>query len=247
MGSNNGLSNEQPVHRVTIVQGFLIGKYAVTQGQWQALMHSNPSYFTGDENLPVETVSWDSAQQYINRLNEMNDGYRYRLPTEAEWEYACRAGTTTEFAFGSSLSSDQANFFDGEAYRRSTTPVGRFAPNAFGLFDMHGNVLEWCEDWFHKSYEGAPSDGSAWLSGGELVPVGGSGLGKFRVMRGGLWHSYVTELRSAHRFKYKGPDHKCGEYVGLRLVAEMRIPKPQLRRSINLSNNFGSCSNESCP
>src|SRR5205085_11701074 len=154
MGSENGDSDEKPAHRVTISEGFYMGKYEVTQAQWQAVMGNNPSNFKGCDNCPVEQVSWDDAVSFIAKLNAQNDGYTYRLPTEAEWEYACRAGTTTAFAFGDSLSSEQANF-DGDypyggapkgVYRQKTTSVGRFQPNAWGLYDMHGNVWEWCED-----------------------------------------------------------------------------------------------------
>lgn len=198
MGSNNGGADEKPVHQVTIKKGFYMGRYEVTQAEWQQVMGSNPSYFQGD-NLPVEQVSWDDAQSFISKLNERGDGFKYRLPTEAEWEYACRAGTTTDFAFGNALSSEQANFngtypYGGATlgvYRERTTAVGSFAPNAFGLNDMHGNVWEWCEDWHHASYEGAPNDGSARLSGGEQ---------KYRVLRGGSWSDDAFGLRSAFRY-----------------------------------------------
>ena len=221
MGSTNGGADEKPVHQVTISYSFYMGKYEVTQAQWQSVMGSNPSYFKDCGNCPVEQVSWDDAQAFIRKLNQMNDGYAYRLPTEAEWEYACRAGTTTEFAFGDSLSSDQANFdgnypYGGAAklqsgagvYRQKTTPVGSFQPNAFGLFDMHGNVLEWCEDWYHETYYGAPTDGSAWLSGGEQ---------KYRVLRGGSWYGNATYLRSAYRNWYY-PGSRFDPY-GFRVVA----------------------------
>lgn len=210
---------EGPQHQVS-VPAFYMGKYEVTQAHWQQVMGNNPSDFKG-ENLPVEKVSWNDAQEFIRKLNAMNDGYVYRLPTEAEWEYACRAGTTTEFAFGSSLSSQQANF-DGNypyggaskgVYRQKTTPVGAFQPNAFGLYDMHGNVFEWCEDWSHESYDGAPADGSAWLSGGEQ---------KYRVLRGGSWAYYASRLRSANR-TWLEPDLRY-YYGGFRVVASARTP-----------------------
>jgi serine/threonine-protein kinase len=154
MGSENGDSDEKPMHRVTISSGFYMGRYEVTQAQWQAVMGTNPSDFKGCDNCPVEQVSWDDAQEFIRQMNARGDGYTYRLPTEAEWEYACRAGTTTAFAYGDLLSSEQANF-DGKhpyggaskgVYRQKTTLVGSFQPNAFGLYDMHGNVWEWCQD-----------------------------------------------------------------------------------------------------
>jgi formylglycine-generating enzyme required for sulfatase activity len=217
MGSTNHGADEKPVHQVAINYSFYMGKYEVTQAQWQSVMGNNPSYFKDCANCPVEQVSWDDAQNFINKLNASNDGFRYRLPTEAEWEYACRAGTTTEFAFGDSLSSDdQANFdpYGGAAkgvYREKTTSVGSFQPNAFGLFDMHGNVWEWCEDWYHSSYAGAPSDGSAWLSGGEQ---------KYRVLRGGSWDSGALGLRSAFR-SVSTPAFRFSRF-GFRVVAVAR-------------------------
>jgi formylglycine-generating enzyme required for sulfatase activity len=186
--------DEGPQHRVT-VQGFYIGKYEVTQEQYQAVMGTNPSEFNGN-NRPVERVSWNDAVEFCRKLSQMT-GRKYRLPTEAEWEYACRAGTTTPFAFGSSLSSDQANFNGGYpygdaaegVYQNKTMSVGSFQPNAFGLYDMHGNVWEWCEDYYHSSYVGAPTNGSAWLSGDSSD----------RVLRGGSWSLYAPFLRSAFR------------------------------------------------
>jgi len=209
---------EKPQHEVRIREGFYMGRYEVTQAQWQAVMGNNPSHFKGD-NLPVETVSWNDAQAFIEKLNQLNDGYIYRLPSEAEWEYACRAGTTTEFAFGNSLSSDQANFdgrypYGGAAkgvYREKTTPVGSFQPNAFGLYDMHGNVWEWCEDVYHSNYDGAPTDGSARLSGGDS---------SLRVLRGGSWYSFAFNLRSAIRVRIT-PGLRDVAY-GFRLVAVVR-------------------------
>lgn len=216
--SEVGRSNDEgPHHQVTIRDGFYMGRYEVTQAQWQQVMGSNPSSFKA-ENLPVETVSWNEAQEFIRKLNAMNDGYVYRLPTEAEWEYACRAGTTTPFAFGSTLSSDQANFdgnypYGGAAkgvFREKTTTVGSFQPNAFGLYDMHGNLWEWCEDWYHDSYNGAPADGSAWLGGG----------GQYRVLRGGSWDYNANYLRSAYRDR-NVPDYR-NISLGFRVVAAAR-------------------------
>jgi formylglycine-generating enzyme required for sulfatase activity len=221
MGSNDVRADEQPVHRVTISEAFYMGKYEVTQAQWHAVMGNNPSLLTNcGGNCPVEQVSWDDAQQFIDRLNQANDGYNYRLPTEAEWEYACRAGTTTVFAFGDSLGSDKANF-DGNhpygvagkgVYRQNTIPVGRFQPNAFGLYDMHGNVKEWCQDWYHETYLGAPTDGSAWLSGGEQ---------KTRVLRGGSFYDDGTFLRSAFRYPAT-PGNRPLSTFGIRIVAVVR-------------------------
>jgi formylglycine-generating enzyme required for sulfatase activity len=201
MGSENGFDNEKSVHQVTISKSFYMGKYPVTQAQWQAVMGTNPSYFKNCDQCPVENVSWNDAQEFIRKLNALNDGHTYRLPSEAEWEYACRAGTTTAFSFGDSLSSTQANF-DGEypygnaskgEYKQKTVPVGSYQPNAFGLYDMHGNVWEWCEDIYADSYEGLPTDGSANMSKGDS---------SLRVLRGGGWFNYGWLLRSADRLRF---------------------------------------------
>jgi formylglycine-generating enzyme required for sulfatase activity len=142
--------SEDTQHGVTIAAPFYLGKYEVTQGEWKAVMGSNPSMFKGDDRLPVEGVSWDDCQEFITRLNAKKDGYVYRLPSEAEWEYACRAGTATAFSFGETITAEQVNY-DGNypygnapkgEYRGKTTRVGSFPPNAWGLYDMHGNVWE---------------------------------------------------------------------------------------------------------
>jgi len=230
MGSEKGADDEKPVHSVTISEGFYMGKYEVTQAQWQTVMSSNPSNFKGD-NLPVETVSWDDAIAFIARLNAQNDGFTYRLPTEAEWEYACRAGTTGDYAgdldamawYGNNsgrgrldaaeiLRTDSVNY--GKRITENggqTRAVGTKLPNSFGLFDMHGNVYEWCQDWYHDSYNGAPTDGSAWLSGGEQ---------KDRVLRGASWLDYATFLRSAFHMGYP-PDGRWS-LLGFRVVAVVR-------------------------
>jgi formylglycine-generating enzyme required for sulfatase activity len=156
MGSSE-YSSEKPQHKVTI-QPFYMSKYPVTQAQWEAVMGNNPSWFKG-ENRPVENVSWHEAVAFCQRLSEMT-GKRYGLPSEAQWEYGCRAGTTTPFCFGETITTDLANYNRGE-----TTDVGSFPPNAFGLYDMHGNVWEWCADPWHENYEGAPSDGRVWEKG----------------------------------------------------------------------------------
>ena len=187
---------EKPRHEVT-VPAFYIGKFQVTQAQWKAVMGDKlKPGFKGDD-LPMESVSWKDAREFCEELAKITNK-AYRLPSEAEWEYACRAGTPTEFAFGNSLSSEQANFNGnypyGDAkksvYREKTTPVGSFDPNAFGLYDMHGNVWEWCEDAWHGDYKKAPTDGSAWLSGGDS---------SYRVLRGGSWVNDGSNCRSAYR------------------------------------------------
>ncbi len=212
--------DEEPQHQVTIGEGFYMGRYEVTQAQWRALMGRNPSYFRNCGRCPVEGVSWNDARAFIRKLNARRGRFTYRLPTEAEWEYACRAGTTTPFAFGSSLSSRQANFngfpYGGAAEgvnRRRTTTVGSFRPNAWGLYDMHGNVWEWCEDWHNYNYDGAPADGSAWLS---------VGLRRFRVLRGGSWNDRGYYLRSAERGG-EASGSRRGVY-GFRIVAVPRTP-----------------------
>ncbi len=161
-------------HTVTISQGFWMGRYEVTQGEWTAVMGSNPSEITGDDRLPVETVNWNDCQAFIKRLNETQSGSVYRLPTETEWEYACRAGTKTPYSFGTTLSIAQANLHGGPD---TTVVVGSYPPNAWNLHDMHGNVDEWCQDWRREYTEEAQTD-----------PQGPS-TGKFRNIRGGSWRS----------------------------------------------------------
>jgi len=205
MGSEIGSSDEKPVHRVTFSEGFYMGMYEVTQAQWQQVMGSNPSHFKG-ENRPVEKVSWDDAQTFIRKLNEANDGYTYRLPSEAEWEYACRAGTT----------GDYAGNLDAMAWYRdnSGSPphlVGQKQANAFGLYDMHGNVWEWCQDYYQESYADAPSDGSAYLSGKDS---------RYRVLRGGSWNLDAPFLRSANRHWFV-PGAR-NPFYGFRVVASAR-------------------------
>ena len=187
--------DEKPGHRVTIPRPFAVGKYEVTQAKWRAVMGSNPSSFKGDHN-PVERVGWNDAQDFVRRLGAKT-GKQYRLLTEAEWEYAARAGTTTPFQFGATISTDQANY-DGNytyggggkgVYRKKTVPVGSFPANAFGLHDMHGNVWEWVEDCYRTNYSGAPSDGGA-VTGPDSCR---------RVLRGGSWGDAPWVLRSTGR------------------------------------------------
>ena len=204
-GSENGDADEQPVQRVTLSNGFYMGRHPVTQAQWQLVMGNNLSHFIG-EDLPVEQVSWNDAVAFIERLNERNDGFIYRLPTEAEWEYACRAGTTDDYA-----GEPEAIAWYNDNSAGKTHVVGTKLPNAFGLFDMLGNVWEWCADWYHDDYAGAPADGSAWLSGGEQT---------HRVLRGGSWDYSAQTLRSSFRNR-NCPDFRLNDN-GFRLCAEER-------------------------
>jgi formylglycine-generating enzyme required for sulfatase activity len=188
MGSNE-YADERPIHQVNL-PGFLIGKTEVTQGQWKALMGSNPSRFSqcgGD--CPVESVTWIGAQEFARRLS-LKTGKTYRLPSEAEWEYAARAGSNTKWSFGDSESQlDSFGWYITNSESKTHT-VAQKIPNAFGLFDMHGNVWEWVEDCWHDNYNGAPADGGAWTR----ACSGGS-----QVLRGGSWFNGPTILRSAIR------------------------------------------------
>jgi formylglycine-generating enzyme required for sulfatase activity len=216
------LDSERPQHRVT-VPAFCIGKYPVTQAQWRAIaslppinreLDPDPSHFKGDDH-PVENVSWFGAVEGCDRLSRLT-GRTYRLPSEAEWEYACRAGTTTPFHFGETITTDLANY-DGNyvygkgsegVYREATTAVGSFGvANAFGLFDMHGNVWEWCLDHWHETYRKAPSDGSAWLTRNKNAE---------RLLRGGSWIDGPRVCRSASRLRLL-PDVRV-TFIGFRLV-----------------------------
>jgi formylglycine-generating enzyme required for sulfatase activity len=215
--------DESPQHSVTI-QPFCLGKYPVMQAQWKAVaslpqvnreLDPDPSEFKG-ENRPVERVSWYEAVEFCDRLSQKT-GRQYRLPSEAEWEYACRAGTTTPFHFGEMITPELANY-DGEytygagvkgIYRRETTPVGSFGvANTFGLYDMHGNVYEWCADQWNESYEGAPTDGSAWLDENDND-------NQKCMLRGGSWYDLPRNCRSAYR-SYNDADDRF-HYIGFRV------------------------------
>ena len=201
-------------HRVRLTRGFWMGKYPVTQLQWRAVTGRTPSYFKG-ENRPVENVSWEDCQEFVRQLNDVCH-VSAALPTEAQWEFACRAGTTTPFSFGSTLNGDKANC-DGTIphgnvsegpYRFETSKVGSYPPNAWGLYDMHGNVSEWCQDWY-GAYEGDATD-----------PKGPSS-GECRVYRGGDWHARARYCRSASR----GRSMPCGGYFteGVRIVCSQPL------------------------
>ena len=188
MGSEE-FADEQPVHRVKINKPFYLGTYPVTQMEWKAIMGDDPSYFKGDD-LPVEFVSWYDVQEFIRKLNMKEGAYRYRLLSEAEWEYACWAGATTRYSFGDSESKLGDYAWCWENSDR-TQPVGKKKPNPYGLYDMHGNVLEWVQDAYHSDYGGAPTDGSAWEREGITD----------RVIRGGSWSFTANYCRSAEATK----------------------------------------------
>ena len=209
MGSNEGDSDEKPVHNVYI-KSFKMMTTEVTQAQWTAVMGNNPSNWRGDD-LPVEQVSWNDIQEFLKKLNQLDPGKGYRLPTESEWEYACRAGTTSKYYSGNSDSDlGRVGWYRGNSGIKAH-PVGQKEANTWGLYDMHGNVLEWCADWYHDSYNGAPTDGSAWLS-----PSGSR-----RVLRGGRWGSVPFGCRSARR-SGDPPDYR-GDARGFRLVRDVPI------------------------
>lgn len=208
MGSSE-VAHEGPEHEVTIAP-FLMGRHLVTQAQWQAVasmpkinweLNPDPSYFKGDSR-PVERVSWFDAVEFCDRLS-VYTGQTYTLPSEAQWEYGCRANTTTPYYFGKKITGNQANY-----YSLSTLPVADFPSNDFGLYDMHGNVWEWCLDHYHDSYEGAPTNGSAWVSKGDC---------RFRILRGGSWNSDSRDCRSAFR-EYFSPTGSLS-YLGFRVVS----------------------------
>lgn len=214
--------SESPQHQVS-VPPFFMSRYPVTQSQWRAVatlpkvnrdLVAAPAYFKGDA-LPVESVSWLDTVEFCDRVSQ-HTGSTYRLPSEAEWEYACRAGTTTPFHYGKTITSEFANYgatytYASEAegnYRQSTTPVGSFAPNAFGLHDMHGNVWEWCADHWHDDYTNAPKDNRAWVNGGNK---------EWRSLRGGGWADYPSQIRSARRSGY--PADSLNRMIGFRVCS----------------------------
>jgi formylglycine-generating enzyme required for sulfatase activity len=199
---------ERPQHRINI-RSFAIGKYPLTQAQYEVVMGTNPSHFKGDSNHPVESVSWSDAQAFCQKLSEKT-GRKYRLPSEAEWECACRAGNITSYSFGNSfdLLGSYAWFRDNS--NAKTHSVGRKKPNPWGLYNMHGNVWEWCEDAWHDNYQGAPVDGIPWN--------GKSSQNNFHVLRGGSWFDNPPDCRSAARNSYhRNYDSRD---IGIRLVLE---------------------------
>jgi formylglycine-generating enzyme required for sulfatase activity len=194
-------NDDEIQHEVTLTKSFYIGKYAVTQEQWKAVMGDNPSDTKGAK-VPVTDVSWGDCQKFIKKLNTNTDG-GYRLPTEAEWEYACRSGTTTAYSIGKEISSCDANYGE-DSDIEYPVEVGNYNPNAFGLYDMHGNVWEWCEDWYGKYSAKAVTD-----------PIGPS-KGEGRVCRGGPFFSYGQCARSSTRNKEAPID--CFSLIGFRLA-----------------------------
>jgi formylglycine-generating enzyme required for sulfatase activity len=218
-------TDEGPQRPITLTRPFYLGVYAVTQCEFESVMGVNRSEFTADAgggpSHPAENVNWEEAIEFCRLLSELpaerEAGRTYRLPTEAEWEHACRAGTTTPFHYGRGLSSHQANMHGGQPYfapagpqRRRTLPVGSFAPNAFGLYDMHGNVWEWCADWYSETYlrDAAESD--------PLGPVDG----EMRCQRGGCWEAYGECCRSAYRSSRDPPGRRLN-CVGMRVVMDV--------------------------
>ncbi len=207
-------ANESPQHLVNI-SPFYLGKYVVTQEQYQAVMGNNPAELKGVKR-PVEQVSWSESVEFCQKLSQKT-GRNYRLPSEAEWEYACRAGTTTPFYFGETITPELVNYNGELPYaqapqglnREVTTNVGQFPPNAFGLYDMHGNVWEWCSDAWHDNYIGAPTDGSSWEVWTSLVTF-------VRVLRGGSWSYYAANCRSAARLSY--PIFSAYGHIGFRVA-----------------------------
>ena len=198
--------NEMPQHRVD-VPAFAMGRHEVTQEQWTALMGENPSFQKG-RNLPVENVSWHDAQAYIRKLSEKTQK-NYRLPSEAEWEYAARAGTRTEWGFAHQIALGDYAWYHAVSEGK-THPVGLKLPNAFGFFDMHGNVWEWVEDCYHEHYGGAPVDGTAWKTACG-VPYG--------VIRGGSFDLVPQLVRSAVRY-WIYPNQRA-YYIGFRVVRDL--------------------------
>lgn len=201
MGSNDADDEEKPVRRVTLSRAFAMGRTEVTRGQWRAIMGDN-SGECGD-NCPVEQVSWDAAQEFIRRLNQKTGRY-YRLPSESEWEYACRAGGAQEYCGSDSV--DSVAWTDKNS-GKTAHKVAAKLPNAFGLYDMSGNVWEWIEDGSHDNYKGAPTDGSAW-----------PGAGLMHMLRGGSWSGDPLTARAANRYGLDAAESSDG--IGFRLVRQ---------------------------
>ena len=222
-------ADQEKQHEVHITKGFYLGKYAVTQSEYNQVMKKNPSYFGRDgggkeavarldtSKFPVESVSWEEAKEFCRRLSKL-EGKEYTLPTEGQWEYACRAGTTTTFHSGATLSTDQANYrgdspFAGEPKgenRKRPVPVGSFAANGWGLHDMQGNVFQWCGDWYNQT---------EYDRGDCKDPTGPLTKSSRVVVRGGSWHYGAWSCRSANRY-HREPAFR-GPFVGFRLALQV--------------------------
>ena len=196
--SEKGRLDDESQHKVTLTKPFYLGKYEVTQEQWEFVMGDNPSQ-TKDSKLPVTGVTWNDCQEFIKKLNAKTNG-GYRFPTEAEWEYACRAGTTTAYSFGDSLTNSDANI-DGDRIKA----VGSYKANAFGLYDTHGNMCEWCDDWYDYDYPARTG-----------IDPKGPATGQIRVMRGGAFLGVVSTARSSNRAGLLPTDR--GGIIGFRLA-----------------------------
>lgn len=211
--SEEGRLGIEGQHQVTLTRGFWMAKTETTQSQWQGVMGSNPSEYNDTLEKPVDSVSWDDVQGWLRKMNEKHplpEGWKWGLPTEAQWEYACRAGTKTVFAFGDGLKLDQANFVDSLAF--SSLPVGRFPANAWGLYDMHGNVYEWCLDYYEKYPSSPVTD-----------PISANYYSIPHIIRGGSMVCEAELCRSAARNGEVPPDGRSNE-IGFRAVA---IPPTQ--------------------
>ena len=210
-----GSVDEQPQHLVTI-KSFMLGKFLITQAQWKEIMGKLPPCRFKDDNLPVERLSWEDAQRFCQRLSKKM-GRTYGLPTETQWEYACRAGTSTPFSYGKTLTVAVANFNGEHTFREeprgfyfhSTNEGGKFPPNAFGLYDMHGNLWEWCADNWLDDYSSSPRDNSSYQNKDS----------RYRVARGGSWHEPPELCRSAARLRISQSD--ADEFMGFRVVCDI--------------------------
>jgi formylglycine-generating enzyme required for sulfatase activity len=214
--SKDAQKSEFPAHEVTINDDFYLATHELTQKQWVAVTGHNPSSHTADLNCPVENLSWNGCQVFIKALNKLGQGV-FRLPSEAEWEYACRGGTKTRWSFGDDPSQlpDYSWCAATWGTKSQAHAVGGKLPNPFGLYDMHGNMWEWVQDWYHPNYEGAPTDGSAWNDEDPDFP--------FKVLRGGAWFVGPSLCRSAYRnvqfCRVDYPVHfNCTYHHGLRLA-----------------------------
>ncbi|OQX09233.1 MAG: hypothetical protein BWK73_23315 [Thiothrix lacustris] len=215
--------DDEVQHQVTLTQGFWLADSTVTQSLWQAVMGKNPSSFTDNANNPVEQVSWNDSQEFIKKLNGLLPGLQAKLPTEAQWEYACRAGTTTPFSFGNNITPEQVNYNGNYSYsngkkglyREKTVPVKSLPANPWGLFEMHGNVWEWCQDVWQEKLPASPVIDPEGVAGGDQE------AGVERVVRGGSWYDYGRGVRSAIR--YRGDPAGRGIDLGFRLALGLEL------------------------